>query len=127
MSRALAVIVVLVVLVAAVSTLGTSGIKEYRRTDAIDREIAEMDRQAQQLRRDVSALRERVKFLTESDNYRERAVKEMGYRRKDEFAVEIPVFEERVKVEETAEKSSVSIERESSPRKWWRAFFGSDN
>ncbi len=112
---------ILIVGGAFVSSLGVSGVKEYRRTSAIDREIEALESQARELERQTALMEEKVKFLTSSDVYRERTAKEMGYRKKDESVIEVnPRFSDSSPSEDESAENSGS----QNGYGWWERLFG---
>ncbi len=112
---------ILIVGGAFVSSLGVSGVKEYRRTSAIDREIEALESQARELERQTALMEEKVRFLTSSDVYRERTAKEMGYRKKDESVIEVnPRFSDSSPSEDESAENSGSQNGYS----WWERLFG---
>ncbi len=107
--------------------LGFSGVKEYKRTNAIDREIAGLMNEVERLERINADLEERISYFS-SDAYRERRAKErLGYRRSDEKVIVIAqtdvMQDSQGELDKNSGRESISGEGNDAPG-WIERLFG---
>ncbi len=95
-----------IIVVGIATFLGFSGVKEYKRVSAIDREIASMKAEVERLERHNADLEDRISYFS-SDAYRERVAKErLGYRRSDEKVVLVTQNNDATSLSDGASKES---------------------
>ncbi len=123
MRKSFIVIVGMVVLLSVAGLLGFSGVKEYKRVSAIDREIAQLRAEVERLERKNADLQDRISYFS-SDAYHERLAKDrLGYRRKDEQVVMIAPSQNSTQEErmsDTQEDTSVPVRVQT----WFERLFG---
>lgn len=115
-----------IVLVGVATVLGFSGVKEYKRASAIDREIAALSQEVDRLERTNADLEERISYFS-SDAYKERVAKErLGFRREGEQVVVIAQGADDVDPEVQREEKVREMFPESQEQGWlerlWTAF-----
>jgi len=103
-----------------------TGVKEYRRTTAIDREIAALRAEAEALERMRADLKSRIAYVS-SDAYKEYVAKErLSYRRSDEHVIML-IGENKEELPDSQESEPTENHSPLSPvASWWKRLFSSD-
>ncbi len=118
------VIVGIVILAVVATFVGFSGVKEYQRVTAIDREIATLNKEVARLERMNASLEDRITYFS-SDDYKERVAKErLGRKRADEQVVALTY--ENGEIDKPTETNTAMKARDttSSVREWIERLFG---
>ncbi len=110
--------------------LSAPAIKEFRRSKAIDKEISELQAEAEKINTDNNFLREKIKYL-KSDDYKERVAKDrLNLRNPGEkiIVVQPGIGQENNQNENSNQQNNINSSAEneslSNVQKWYKFLFG---
>lgn len=112
--------------------IAQSLIRETYKKNQILKEIAELEKQAQEIDRENFAVEERLAYLESAEYKKKEAKDKLGLRDQGEFVVfvkpRISQENNSINIETTTVDSSVSDDPPvPNPIKWWRYFFDRTN